>query len=238
MDLIDFANSYMTWFPHDGGNIARIQLDAACTLFDAQTGASETFYLIAPCRAERMYLDTPLFQLPNYEFCGIWSAKEYLIIRTAWASAHDNRQYGLHSDRWTVRLDLRHFTTARQLDNNDVIVEATLANLPLVARTILAAAHGKQAILEYPIKTMNLMQNPTRFQVDTGPLIVPDFVAPVTHAIEQFEVAHVVYHTFDKAEFILRKPVPLAEPTTDYSVVQIGPAQHELWCADERRHQM
>ena len=65
MHLIDFANSYMTWFPHDGGNIARIQLDAACTISDAGTGTSETFYLIAPCRAERMYLDTPLFQLPN-----------------------------------------------------------------------------------------------------------------------------------------------------------------------------
>jgi hypothetical protein len=78
---------------------------------------------------------------------------------------------------------------------------------------------------------MNLMQNPARFQVDTGPLILPDFAAPVAHAIEQFEVAHVVYHTFDKAEFIMRKPVPLAEPTTDYSVVQIVPANHELWYA-------
>jgi hypothetical protein len=232
MSIIDFANSYMTWFPHGGGNIARIQLDAACTVIDEQSGASETFYLIAPCRAERMYLDTPLFQLPNYEFCGIWSAQEYLIIRTAWASAQDNRQYGVHHERWTVRLDVRHFGLARQVDDADAIVDATLANLPLVARTTLhATAQGKRAILEYPIKTMNLMQNPARFQVDTGPLILPDFAAPVAHAIEQFEVAHVVYHTFDKAEFIMRKPVPLAEPTTDYSVVQIVPAHHELWCA-------
>lgn len=230
MDIIDFANSYMTWFPRNEGNIARIQLDAACTLLDEQTGASETFYLIAPCRAERMYLDTPLFQLPNYEFCGIWSAHDYLIIRTAWASAQDNRQYGLHSDRWDVRLDRRHLAAARHLPHDAAIVEATLANLPLVARTTLPSVQGKRAILEYPIKTMNLMKAAPRFQVDTGPLILPDFAKTVERPIEAFELAHVVYHTFDKAEFILRKPVPLAEPTTDYSEVQIGPAQHEIWC--------
>ena len=52
MNTIDFANSYMTWFPHDQGNIARIQLDAACTLIDEKSGKSEQYYLIAPCRAE------------------------------------------------------------------------------------------------------------------------------------------------------------------------------------------
>src|SRR5262245_55326694 len=59
----------MTWMPHDpAGNVARIQLDAACTLTDGGTGTSETFYLIVPCRSERMYADGPLYQMPNYEF--------------------------------------------------------------------------------------------------------------------------------------------------------------------------
>lgn len=129
-----------------------------------------------------------------------------------------------------MRLAVRHFATVRPLAHDTAIVEATLANLPLVARTTLSAGQGKRAILEYPIKTMNLMQKPPRFQVDTGPLILPDFARATTHPIEQFEMAHVVYHTFDKAEFILRKPVSLAEPTTDYSEVQIQPAQHEIWC--------
>ena len=233
MPVIDFANSYMTWFPKGGGNIARIQLDAACTLLDEQTGASETFYLIAPCRAERMYLDTNLFQMPNYEFCGIWSARDFLLIRTHWVSARDNREYGLYQDRWEeVRLDIRHFPQARQLADNAQIVQATLENLPLVARTNLHdGVRGKRALLEYPIKTMNLLQTPPSFQVDTGPLILPDFAATPVRPIEQFDVAHVVYHTFDKAEFILRKPVPLSEPTTDYSVVEVLPAENEIWCA-------
>ncbi len=77
---------------------------------------------------------------------------------------------------------------------------------------------------------MNLMQDPPRFQVDTGPLILPDFSAVVAHKIECFALAHVVYHGLDKAEFILRMPIPNDSPAaiTDYSVVQIIPAQHEI----------
>ncbi|HKG24068.1 MAG TPA: hypothetical protein VKB09_00385, partial [Thermomicrobiales bacterium] len=59
MNVIDFANSYMTFFtkPHQGENIARIQIDAAATVTDDRTGEATTFYLIAPCRSEYMYLD-------------------------------------------------------------------------------------------------------------------------------------------------------------------------------------
>ncbi|MEZ4726027.1 MAG: hypothetical protein R3E79_02710 [Caldilineaceae bacterium] len=230
MNAIDFANSYMTWFPHEpSGNIARIQLDAACTLVDETTGVREQFYLIAPCRAERMYLDTPLFQLPNYEFCGIWSADAFLIIRTAWVSERDNRQYGLGRERWRdIRLDIRTFAHSVRLTDDAAVVNATLENRALTARTELVdAASGRRALLEYPVKTMNVMAEPPRFQVDTGPLLLPDFAAAVTHPIESFEMAHVVYNGMDKAEFILRKPTP-DSTATDYSTVQIVPARHEL----------
>jgi hypothetical protein len=88
-------------------------------------------------------------------------------------------------------------------------------------------------VLEYPIKTMNVARLPDRFQVDTGPLIVPDFGAQVAHPIERFEVAHVVYNRLDKAEFILRRPTPIGAgggppSTTDYSEVRVTPARTSL----------
>jgi hypothetical protein len=226
----------MTWFPQERGNIARIQLDAACTLTDDRSGKSETYYLIAPCRAERMYLDTPLFQMPNYEFCGIWSADEFLIIRTAWVSSRDNRQYGLGNQRWReTKLDVRTFADTWVLPDDDAVVSATLDNLPINARTeIYDADRGQRALLEYPVKTMNVMQGPSCFQVDTGPLILPDFGNIMTHPIECFELAHVVYHQRDTAEFILRKPVSpdanqgAVSANTDYSVVKILNARNEL----------
>ncbi len=234
MNAIDFANSYMTWFPHEkGGNIARIQLDAACTLIDEKSGERKQFYLIAPCRSERMYVDTPLFQMPNYEFCGIWAEDDFLIIRTSWESSRDNRQYGLGRERFRdIHLDIRTFAHTDSLTDDAAILKATLDNQPLSARTELYdATTGRRALLEYPIKTMNVQQDPPRFQVDTGPVILPDFAAAVTHPIESFEMAHVVYNAMDKAEFVLRKPVAIGDgqaTTTDYSVIQILAARHEI----------
>lgn len=58
MSAIDFARSYMRWF--GAVNNVRILVDAACTLTDDATGKSETYYLIAPCRAENTHGDTKL----------------------------------------------------------------------------------------------------------------------------------------------------------------------------------
>lgn len=238
--MIDFANSYMTFFGKHGGNIARIQLDAACTLTDETSGVSEVFYLIAPCRSERMYLETPLFQMPNYEFCGIFSHHDCVLIRTHWASENDNREHGLNRGRFDdVHLDVRTFPTDRSLGDVAAIVAATLDNRPLVARTELRdQERGLRAMLEYPVKTMNVLREPARFQVDTGPLILPDFTSTAEQQIERLELAYVVYNDFDRAEFIRRKPVaiPSVESglarTTDYSLVEIVAARNEILCGD------
>lgn len=235
-NVIDFANSYMTLFTHNEGNMARIQLDAACTLYDGHAGTSETFYLIAPCRAEEMYLDTPLFKMPNYEYCGIWSATESSTIRTHWESSRERPDSGLNQQRYVdLRLAIRHHAAAILLADAAEIMAATLANVPLVAQTELRDdAQGLHALLEYPIKTMNFLRRPPRFQVDTGPIIVPDTSSTASRAIERFAMAYLVYNTFDQAEFILRRPVaighgPAQAMTTDYSTVVHVPAQHRLF---------
>jgi hypothetical protein len=238
MDVIDFEHSYMTFFGRDEGNIARIRLDAACTLSDDRTGASEAFYLIAPCRAERMYLDEPLFQMPNYEFCGIFAADDCLLVRTHWVSDRDNREYGRNTERFgKVDLAVRTRRDARALADAAQIYDATLANLPLIARTELRdEARGLLATLEYPVKTMNVLPAGPRFQVDTGPLLLPDFASAASRPIERFDMAYVVYHRFDLVEFVLRRPMALGDEggpaVTDYSVLQTFPARNTILCVD------
>jgi hypothetical protein len=237
VDVIDFARSFVTFFGNNQGNIARIQLDAACTVINDGTGERTTYYLIAPCRAERMYLDTSLLQQPNYEFCGIFSPDDCLIIRTHWRSDRDNREYGRNNVRFAeVQLAI-HAAAARELATAGEIVAATLDNAPLAARTRLEAPQGEQsAVLEYPIKTMNVLPPETRFQVDTGPILLPNFTSQAARPIERFELAYAVYHQFTRAEFILRRPVPvnvgddrLTSAVTDYSEVRESAAQHSFF---------
>lgn len=229
----------MTFFGPSGGNIARIQLDAACTLTDARSGARERYYLIAPCRAEHMYRDTTLLQMPNYEFCGIFAADECLLIRTHWRSDRDNREYGRNRERFAdVHLDIHLHAEARPLGTAAEVIAATLANTPLVARTTLHdPARERTAIIDYPVKTMNVLPDEGRFQVDTGPVLLPDFAATTATAreIERFDMAYVLYHQFTQAEFVLRRPAALGDSTaladsvTDYSVVTAVEARNELF---------
>jgi hypothetical protein len=233
---IDFASSFVTFFSERGeGNIARLQVDAACTVF-APDGTPDTYYLIAPCRSEDMYREDRLFKMPNYEFGGIFGTRDFRILRTAWRSEDDQPEYGENLVRFLdVRLDVRTFPGVIALITAAEIRDATLENVPLVARTEIADERTRRrAVLEYPVKTMNVTRDPARFQVDTGPVIVPDFASAAEHVVEQFDVAHVVYNRFDRAEFILRRPTPLAADgdarlaTTDYSAITVAAARNTI----------
>ena len=247
MRAIDFPKSYATHFVKGGGSIARIQLDAACTIKDPRSGDSDVFYLIAPCRSEDMYLDDRLFKVPNYDWRGILSSEKHLILRKHWTNApkgadedrSERREYGDNQVKFDdVRLDVRYFEGSMALSTDQEIVKTTLANVPLNARTVVRdETTGVEATLEYPVKTMNVIRGPERFQVDTGPMLVPDFEATDGHQIQRLDVAYVVYNGFDKAELIRRRPTPVlaggeeVATVDDYSVVTVLPAANEIFTA-------
>ena len=236
MKPIDFARSFVTrdWRLSSAHNNVRIQLDAACTIIDGRSGRSEAFYLCAPCRGERYRKDDSLFAMPSYEWCGVFGEKQSLIFRTHWTSDRDDVTLDDRADH----LDIRTFPRARKLTRHDEVVRTVVdRRQPFVARTELRdEARGLRAVLEYPVRTMNAYMDANEFQVDTGPLIVPDFAREAGRTIERFDMAYVVYNTFDKAEFVLRKPVRVGEGghesvrTTDYSEVRVVQARHEIYC--------
>ncbi len=130
------------------------------------------------------------------------------------------------------------FPEATAITTDDAAVEATQRNLSLSARTeIEDERRGLRATLEYPVRTMNFHPERRRFQVDTGPLIFPDLVADTEHAIDRCALAHVIYNTFDRAEFIRKRPTPLVHDGQEvgriihYSDYRSLPARHTLLCA-------
>ena len=132
--MIDFANSYMTWFGDPRASISRIAIEAACTLVD-DAGSEDDFYLIAPCRAEHTHSDGQLLVMPNYDFRGIFGRTEHRLLRKHWVSDPDYLgdaglattggrvldEVGRHADRWTeVRLDVGRFDSFTELADTTV----------------------------------------------------------------------------------------------------------------------
>lgn len=216
-------------------------------------GSEDTYYLITPCRAEHTHSDDKLLLMPNYDFRGIFGENEHIIIRTHWVTEPDYlddpglnttcgrtfSQAAKNRDRWgEVRLDIERFADRTVLETNEQIVDGTLANRSLVGRTeIRDATPGIRALMEYPIKTMNVLRKPMRYQVDTGSLIVPDFGSTGKMQVERFDIAHVVCNRPDKGEFILRRPKEIIDggrplySVTDYSVVQEYEGRNQLLSA-------
>ncbi|MBI1914505.1 MAG: hypothetical protein HYS12_07175 [Planctomycetes bacterium] len=241
--LCDFPNSYLTFTVADRSNAARIQLDARCRLTDRRTGQAEEVFLITPCKSERMYVKEKLYQDPNFDFCGIWSRKEYLILRTPLTSdlaraAPKELDAGVLPGRFgQSKIDLRYLENTQPLKSDSAVVQATLKNLYLMARTHVEHADPHlSAMIEYPVKTMNVCEKTTRFQVDTGPLLWPDFESKAKLAVERFDLGFIVYNTFADGEVVLRVQTPIvlkgkeAAKAWHYSKIVPIKAKHELFC--------
>ena len=252
--ITDYGNSYVTWTsksnPNDTrkpghmpwDNTVRILLDSRCWIADG-SGETREYNLISPCRTEWMYRSDALWQQPNFEFAGIYSDTEWMAGHVR---AGEMNEFG---GDWRVPrsiaerfLGLRTVATSHakveKLDNDAQVVEATMEFLPIVARTEVFSADGKtSAVIEYPIRTMNVQLERKRMQVDTGPLIYPDLDSAEDSEIRKLHFAFVCFNAADVAEFVLRAPTPVlrddeqAGSYIDYSDVRRVPIENTLYVA-------
>ncbi len=109
---------------------------------------------------------------------------------------------------------------------------------PIVARTEVWSSDEKtRAVIEYPIKTMNLQLERKRMLVDTGPLIYPDLDSDTESEIGKLHFAFVCFNTNDVAEFVLRGPTPVISDGQevgtyiDYSDVRRVPIRNTFYVA-------
>ena len=231
--VYDFSRSFATFVTEGRTNHARIQAEAVCEL-----AGGDRFVLVASCKSEDTYAERNLFKQPNYDFCAIFGAEQYCIVRVGLPVTACWLETGLSADRFEeVRIDLVLAEADLCVDAR-AVVEATLGNRPLVGRTELFGEAGKMlAVLEYPIKTMNANDpehSPTGdwiFQVDTGPIVVPAERLHGELTVEDLELAFIAWNASDWAELIVLEPVRLSysdDCAGHYSRVRVVNARNEV----------
>jgi len=234
--IVDYAASYVTFVTPGRGNLARLQIESRCMLLDENGELVEEFFQFASCKSENTYAAENLFQDPNYDFSGIFSREHFVIFR---AHAPYSDIYAQRSDvrpRFEDLLfQIRAARGVQVLVENPAIVAATLKGLPLVGRTeIHDEASGGRAIIEYPVKTMNVNDLKNMYQVDTGPLAFPDFTAAAERPIDRMELAYVAHNRPDEAYFIVQRPTPIVVDEAEvcdvchYSDIRHLPAENTL----------
>ena len=81
---------------------------------------------------------------------------------------------------------------------------------PIVGQTeIRDDKTGRVAIIEFPIKTINFERDRKDWQVDTGPVILPDLSSRPEQWSHTFQLAHIAFRTPYWADFVIDQPTPI-----------------------------
>lgn len=231
MPVLDYARSYVTFVTRGRTNQARIQVEARCQMTWPDGRAEET-WLVASCKAENTYAERNLFQQPNYDFAMLYTRERYRICRIGAEHGSAPAESGLIAERFeSARFDLSWAEGAEWLKDDQSVLAATLAGRPLVAQNRLVHTSGATALLEYPVKTMNINTELRCWQVDTGPLIVPTEPAWAGD-LDGFDVAFAAFRTTAWTEYIARAPLSVGDgaATIDhFHEVSVATAGNSLW---------
>ena len=230
MRITDYGRAFVTFVTHGRVNNARLQIESVCRLTDNESSERKDYWFFASCKSEDTFAEKDLFYEENYDFCGIFSPDEYIILRTHSLHVDRYREEGL----WRERFEDVNYAVAEVegevLEDSASIVQASLDNVPLVGQVETESGDGRfKAELEFPIKTMNANDIETIYQVDTGPLPFPEFDEEGEFEISKFSAAYVAYNQPTLADFILQRRHRVryeneVVPVTHYSKIISVPA--------------
>jgi hypothetical protein len=148
------------------------------------------------------------------------------------------RDSGLIKDRFERTITTLKSAEAEECADVDAIYEATMAGKVLVCRTEVYGGDGaSSAVLWYPVKTMNVRTDPSMFQIDTGPIMLPDMTLKQP-GIDDLALAFVAWNQPDWAEFVIQQAVdpypgsPGGLKVAHYSAIRVMDACNSIFVHD------
>ena len=80
----------------------------------------------------------------------------------------------------------------------------------LAARTKISNAEtGLRCLMEYPVKTMNISIDDGLWQVDTGPVALPDMSQRFEPPVDSVRLAFAVFNAPHFCDFVIEQPTPI-----------------------------
>lgn len=202
-------------------NNARIVLESTCWITDARTGRTHRFVHGASCKTEKVGVERDIWLRPNADFVPIASEEEILVFKTyaeqgesipLWpegsGTQNEIQRVPLADAYSDFTVDLA-WVEGEVLPDAQAIVEAGLAGERLVARTTLTR-DPYTAVIEYPVKTINLNERDWIYQTDTGPHLLPDLSRPADDLLGGMALAFSAFNVADWIECIVRVPTEIA----------------------------
>jgi sialidase-1 len=202
----DYGRSYVA--TPGPGNSPAFLLESRCRIIDPAAKVTRDYYQCALCKAERTFASEDLFVVPGYDFLPVFSEGEVVVFRRGVTAGDGYRE--VSKPKWggmTPRIVEGKYQVCADAEQ---IVTATKECGLLVGQTeIRDEASGRIAILEYPVKTMNVDVAKGVWQSDTGPVLFPDLTVPPEEWSANLKLAYIAANAPDWAEFTVEEPTPI-----------------------------
>ena len=217
----DYANSFVQWDQNTADTTPRCALHASCKI----RGKGEEFreyFLSHPCAGEKMYAEKNIIAQPTMEFHAVYCDDgQFMFVKQFDDSPGIERQayrVGDIVDSKTnivttidrMESGLRYYVEVAEMTSYKEVHDAMMGNKPILGRTRYITSNANKTIevvAEYPVTVMNARHEHDIWQVDTGPILLPDFT--IEHALEVaiFRQAYIVYNRWNYSEYAMRLPV-------------------------------
>ena len=194
-------------------NCVRFWVESRTTIFDDQAGTAVDYYQCASCKSENTFAEKDLFQADNYDFLPILGDGYWLVFRRPARISPRYRKIHKTEELWgEPKMMLHEATGVTELDTFEKIRDATAAGFPIVTQTeIRNDETGLRAVIECPTKTMNVSLDESVYQVDTGPIALPDLAKRFDPQIDCLSPAFIAFNAPHFADFVVEQPTPVVE---------------------------
>ncbi|MBM4438448.1 MAG: hypothetical protein FJ029_14750, partial [Actinobacteria bacterium] len=222
---------------HEGAAYrVRLQFDASCTLTNLRTRQTDELFLLAPCRGEYTIATENLFVIPSSECRVVFGRTHHVpIARRPYNEPEPVRRSTLSERYARYDLQIRTIDGARALTTPDQVIEATLADRTMNARTTYVdERRGVMVTLEFPVGLINLQKREHLFQVCTGPVAIPDLPTWDGVSVDRMFLAEVAFSGFDYVEFCLRRELEAHAREREWLDRVRGRDRLELWDPNKR----
>ncbi len=208
MPPLDYGRSFL--LGKAPSNEVRFWVESRTRLIDTESGQWEDYLQVGSCKSENTFAERELFHEDNYDFLPVFGPEWTVVFRRKSRLTDTYRDTKPSAQWWDGQLQhLIEESTAVVLATPAQVREATYRYQPLVAQVeIQNPDEGFRAIIEFPVKTMNTHRANDLYQVDSGPVALPDLLRHACSA-DGLRLAYVAFNVESFVDFVVEVPTQL-----------------------------
>jgi hypothetical protein len=201
---LDYSRSFIC---HEASfNSVRFWVESRTRLLDGNDHID--FLQCASCKSEDTFAPENLFYEDNYDFLPIFGGDDLVVFRRYSRLTERYKEVARVDEYWGT--PIYKFDAAseyEELGDWDALYRTAMEGLPIVSQTsIRDEGTGLEAIIECPVKTLNLGPGEKVYQVDTGPVAFPDLTRRHDPPIDSLSLAFIAFNSPTSVDFIVEQP--------------------------------